>query len=263
MDITVASEILFLLFAVALLAGFIDSIAGGGGLITIPALLAVGIPPAAALATNKLQGSFGSFSATLHFYRSGQLDLRHLWPWFLASVIASGLGAIAVQNLDPSFLRGVMPLLLVAIAIYFLVSPNVGALDSRQRMSFALFGGTVVTAIAFYDGFFGPGTGSFFALALVALMGFNLRKATAHTKLLNFGSNIGSLALFILGGQVLWVIGLVMGLGQFVGARLGAGMVMKKGVRLVRPLLIFICLATTAKIVWDDYGQYLLVYPSP
>lgn len=253
-------DLLALLFAVGLFAGFIDSIAGGGGLVTIPVLLAVGVPPAAALATNKLQGTFGSFSAALHFYRLGELDLRRLWPWFAVAVVASALGAVTVQAVDPSFLRTVLPVLLVTIALYLLLSPGIGAVDAHQRLGYWAFGLTIVPAVAYYDGFFGPATGSFFALALVGVMGFNLRKATAHTKLLNFGSNVGSLVLFIIGGKVLWAIGLAMGVGQFLGARLGAAMVMKKGARLVRPLLVVVCLATTAKLVNDDHGVMLAAF---
>lgn len=248
-------EILMLLFFVAMVAGFIDSMAGGGGLIVIPALLAAGLPPAATLATNKLQACFGSFSAAFHFFRSGELDLRRLWPWFVASVAASGLGSLLVLQIDPSFLRIVLPVLLVAMAFYFWFFPGVGAVDARQRLSVLAFGLTAVPLIAFYDGFFGPGTGSFFALAFVGLMGFNLRRATAHAKLVNFGSNLGSLMVFIAGGKVVWTIGLVMGAGQYLGARLGAGLVIKRGAALVRPMLVLICLATTAKLLFDEYGS--------
>ncbi|WP_245985943.1 TSUP family transporter [Azospirillum thermophilum] len=210
MDI-LTPETLGTLFAVGLLAGFIDSIAGGGGLLSIPALLAAGLPPAETLATNKLQASFGSFSATLKFVRQGEVRPGSMLPMIVCTFIGAAAGAIIVQILDSSFLRDVIPLLLIGIAIYLLVSPKAGDLDARQRIGENAFALAIGTGIGFYDGFFGPGTGTFFAIAFVSLLGYNLRKATAHTKVLNFTSNIASLLFFLAGGHVLWTVGLLMG----------------------------------------------------
>lgn len=245
-------ELLGLLFAAASVAGFIDSIAGGGGLIALPALLAAGLTPAQALATNKLQGSFGTMAATWNFYRKGHLKLVEMWPAVLMTFIGSASGTELVKRLDPSFLSTVMPFLLIVVVIYFVFQPKIGETDRHHRISLWGFAFLCGFTIGFYDGFFGPGTGSFFAIAFVTLLGFNLLKATAHTKLLNFTSNIASLCFFILGGKVVWVVGLTMAMGQFIGGYLGSHMTMKHGARIVRPLLITVSLAMTVKLVYSN-----------
>ncbi|WP_448203365.1 TSUP family transporter [Azospirillum sp. sgz302134] len=250
-------ETLAALFGVGLLAGFVDAIAGGGGLLTLPALLWAGLSPAESLATNKLQSSFGSFSATLKFTRGGEVSPREMLWMIACTFVGSALGATLVQMLDASFLRNVIPVLLVGIAIYLLVSPKAGEIDAHRRIgerAFALLAGT---GIGLYDGFFGPGTGTFFAIAFVSLLGFNLRKATAHTKVLNFTSNIAALLFFLMGGHILWAAGLLMGVGQYLGAQLGAHMVIRNGAAIVRPMLVVASLAITAKLVWTDEQGYV------
>lgn len=245
-----ALHVVLLLGAVGLLAGFIDSIAGGGGLITLPALLAVGLPPQMALGSNKLQGSLGTFSASLTFLRSGELSLRDMAMPASVALVSAGLGTLAVQALDPGFLSALIPLLLVAIAIYFVMAPQAGVVETRARIGAQAFLWSVVPLIGFYDGFFGPGTGSFFAIGYVALLGHTLRQATAKTKLLNFASNIAALSVFALGGNVGWLAGLAMGAGQLVGARLGSQLVIRRGAGLVRPLLVIMSLALTARLLF-------------
>jgi len=245
-----APHVLALLAVTGLVAGFIDSIAGGGGLITLPALLAAGLPPQLALGSNKLQGSFGTFSASLTFLRGGEVSLREMALPFGVTFAAAGLGTLAVQALDPGFLAGMIPFLLVAIAVYFVLAPQAGTMDTRARIGPHAFVWGIVPVIGFYDGFFGPGTGSFFAICFVALLGHNLRRATAKTKLLNFASNIASLCFFVLGGNVAWAAGLVMGAGQLVGAWLGSRLVIRRGAGLVRPLLVFMSLALTARLLF-------------
>lgn len=242
-------EILGLLFAAALLAGFVDSIAGGGGLITVPVLMFAGLDPVQALATNKLQGSFGTLSSTTHFIRRGQVDPRTMGPAILCTLIGGALGALAVQVLDGAVVRQVIPVLLVGAALYFLLSPRLTDTDAKARMSQWGFALTAGLGIGFYDGFFGPGTGSFFAIACVTLLGLGLRRATAHTKVLNFAGNISSLLFFILGGHIVWAAGGVMALGQIIGARIGAGTVVKHGAKVVRPMLVIISLAMTASLL--------------
>tara|TARA_E500000305_G_scaffold34101_1_gene25990 strand:- start:733 stop:1563 length:831 start_codon:yes stop_codon:yes gene_type:complete len=250
-------DLLLIMFAVAALAGFVDSIAGGGGLITIPALLWAGITPAQALATNKLQGSFGSFSASFSFIRKGHVDPRDMVLAIALTFAGSALGTVLVQMLDPGILMTILPGLLILIALYFLFSPRVGDIDAHQMISKGAFAFTAGFGIGFYDGFFGPGTGSFFSIAFVALLGFNMTKATAHTKVLNFTSNFASLVMFIAGGEVVWVIGLVMAVGALIGAQVGSHMVMKVGARLVRPLLVVTSIAISIKLIIDQYGPTL------
>lgn len=246
---------LLALFGVALLAGFIDAIAGGGGLLTVPALLATGMPPALVLGTNKLQSSFGSFSATWFYARKGLLEWHIIWPAVIYTFIGAALGTLAVQTIDAAILERLLPFLLMAFACYFFFSPRVSDAESSRRLAPMAFALLVGGGVGFYDGFFGPGTGSFFAIGFVALAGFGMARATAHTKLLNFTSNIASLLFFALGGKVVWSVGFCMALGQFIGARFGSKMVLKQGVKLIKPLLVTVSLLMSAKLVWSQYPE--------
>jgi len=251
-----------MLGGIGLAAGCIDSIAGGGGLLTIPALLATGMAPTQALATNKLQSSFGSFSATWYYYRRGILNLVEMRQAVICTFVGSAAGTLLVQQIDPAFLGQLLPLLLALFALYFLLSPRLSDDDSQRRLDpkgFALLAGT---GIGFYDGFFGPGTGSFFAIAFVSLAGFSMRRATAHTKLLNFTSNLASLLFFILGGKVVWLAGLSMALGQFIGARLGSRLVVRLGVRLVKPLLITVSVVMCTHLLWQQHPHWFAYWLS-
>ena len=245
-----APHVIALLVLAALAAGFIDSIAGGGGLIAVPALLAAGINPVAALATNKVQGSFGTASATYTSGRAGLIDFRKLKAPLIASLVGAGIGAWLLTLVDSHWLMVLLPFLLVAIAVYFLLAPKMVEVDAHARFTPMAYAG-VAGAIGLYDGFFGPGTGSFFALSLVSLLGMGLTKATAHAKALNLMSNIVSVAVFATSGHVLWLLGLAMAVGQFIGGRLGSKMAMRFGGKLIRPLLVTVSLAMTAKLLSD------------
>lgn len=202
-----APTILLFLFLAAFVAGFIDSIAGGGGLITVPAMLLAGIPPLETLGTNKLQSLFGSSSATLAYARRGHVRVHDQWPMFAMAVLGGGLGAVLATVVPGDVLKAIMPFMLVVIGLYFALKPRMSDEDRQERITPFLFGLTAVPLIAFYDGVFGPGTGSFFMLAFVSLAGFGILKATAHTKMLNFGSNIGAFLIFLANGVILWKAG--------------------------------------------------------
>lgn len=244
------ADILILLIAAAFVAGYIDAVAGGGGLVTIPALLLSGMDPLAVLGTNKVQGMFGSGSATIAYAAKGHVDLKTQWPGAVAAAIGSVGGALLAFAVPTGFLETILPFLLIAVAVFFAVRPGLGDLDRERRVSPAFFVGFMVPLIGAYDGLFGPGTGSFFMIAFVTLAGYGVLKATAHTKLLNFSSNIGSLIVFVMGGAVVWSVGLPMGLAQFLGARLGAATAMRFGSKLIRPLLVITCLALAAKLLF-------------
>jgi len=245
-------ELFLLLVAIALLAGGVDAVAGGAGLITIPALLALGVPPAAAIATNKLGGVAGTLSATLHFIGKKQIDLRAAWPMAASAFIGSVTGGVALMRIDPHFLAAIVPVLLMGFSAYFIFTSNVGALDKKRLISSFVFAGVIAPVIGFYDGFFGPGSGAFFSLALVLLLGFNLIRATACAKLLNLSSNLAALLFFIWHGAILWDIGLVMMLGQFIGANLGARIVMRHGVRVIKIVIVIVACAISAKLLFDS-----------
>ncbi|MDN3640053.1 TSUP family transporter [Simiduia curdlanivorans] len=242
---------LLLLLAVAFAAGTIDAIAGGGGLLTVPALLACGLSPAQALATNKLQACFGSASATWFFWRRGLLALKPMLLTLVCTFFGSALGTLLVQQVDSQLMDWLLPFLLIAMSIYFILSPRMRDDDSERRLSERAFAFSIGAGCGFYDGFFGPGVGSFYALGFISLAGMGLRKATAHTKLLNFTSNLASLLFFTLGGQVLWTLGLIMAVGQFAGGRVGAKLVFARGAGLVKPLLVVLSLSLSAKLLWD------------
>lgn len=251
MDI-VSIEILLFLVAVAAVAGMVDAMAGGGGLIALPALLWAGLPPLQALGTNKLQGSFGTLTASYRFIRAGEIELRPLRIAVAMTFAGAAAGTLTVQRLSADLLGQVVPVLLILFAVYFLFSPRVGDVDARCRMGHGLFGAGVGFGVGFYDGFFGPGTGSFFAIAFVFLLGYNLRRATAGTKVLNFTSNIASLVVFALGGHVVWTVGLAMGLAQVAGAWIGSHLVIRHGTRLVRPVLVIVSLAASVRLLWSQ-----------
>lgn len=257
LELSLSYEFLLLLFSVGAIAGFVDSIAGGGGLIAIPALLSVGFSPVQALATSKLQGCGGSFSASYYFVSRGAVKLKEFRLAIALAFVGSALGTVLVQRIDAGILEQVIPFLLIGIVLYFIFSPKVGDENSRQKISLTVFSFTAALGIGFYDGFFGPGTGSFFAIAFVGLMGFSMTKATAHTKVLNFTSNIASLLFFILGGNVVWVAGLVMMVGQVLGARLGSRFVLKNGQKLIRPMIVTVSMVMTVKLLLDNYGHLL------
>ncbi len=249
MDIS-PETLLIILAVTAFVAGFIDSIAGGGGLVTVPALLLAGLPPVTALGTNKLQSLFGSGSATWAYASKGHVNLKSQSGSAFLSAIGSALGAYVATLVSSDWLRAFLPILMIAIALYFLFKPNISDEDRVQRMAPVLFAATIVPAIGFYDGIFGPGTGSFFMLAFVMLSGFGLLKATAHTKLLNFASNLGAFVVFALSGAIDWKIGLIMGAAQFAGGRTGAHFAMRNGSRIIKPLLVTVCLALAAKLIF-------------
>ncbi|QLB19145.1 TSUP family transporter [Mannheimia granulomatis] len=244
-------DILAILFAVGMLAGFIDAIAGGGGLLTIPALMAAGLPPAMALGTNKLQACGGSFSSSFYFIRKKAVNLKQIWYLILFTFIGSAAGTIFVQHIDVEFLKKLLPFLILIIGIYFLFSPTIGDEDRKQRISFSMFA-FVAAALGFYDGMFGPAAGSFMTLAFILLLGFNLSKSVAHAKVINFTSNFASLIFFTLGGAVVWKVGLIMMAGQFIGGTLGAKMVMTKGKQLIRPMLVTMSFAMVAKMLYEQ-----------
>jgi uncharacterized membrane protein YfcA len=241
------------LTATAVLTGFIDAIAGGGGLIMMPALLFAGVPPIHALGTNKLQSMFGTATAYRNFARKGLVEWRN-YKGMIALVFAgASVGVIAVQSIDPGALRLIIPLLLVAVALYVILSPRMSDDDAHERIGPRGYG-PIAALIGAYDGFFGPGTGSFFTASLVGLRGLGLTRATALTKLFNLTSNVASVLFFALGGKILWVLGLCMAAGAMLGGYLGSHTAMRFGAKVIRPLLVTLSLALTARLLWTYFA---------
>lgn len=237
------------LFAVAGVAGCVDAIAGGGGLITLPALIIAGLDPVSAIATNKLQSSAGSVSATVAFARRGLIRWPEAWPIALAAGAASILGALCVSVTPRAVLDAGVPILLIGIALYFAFAKRMSSEDAAARITPLAFAASAGPLVGFYDGVFGPGAGAFYMVGFVTLLGLGVVRATAHTKLANAASNLGSLALFAASGHVVWVVGLAMAAGAFLGAQVGSMLAVRLGARLIRPLLVTIACAMAIRLL--------------
>ncbi len=240
------------LVAVAFAAGFVDAISGGGGLITLPVLTLAGLDPLSAIATNKLQSVFGSGSAMRAYAQAGHLRWRDVRLLALLAGLGSVAGALLVSHLPLNWAAVLLPAVLILIAVYFALSPQFGDAQTPARMGVKPFTLTIAPLIGCYDGMFGPGAGSFYMLGFVALLGYGAVKATAHTKVANFASNIAALAAWSFTGHVYWTLGFAMGVAQFLGARLGAHAAIRNGARLIRPMLVTICVLLAARLAWDQ-----------
>ncbi|MBI5473279.1 MAG: TSUP family transporter [Ignavibacteriae bacterium] len=242
-----------ILFLTGAIAGLVDSIAGGGGLITIPVMLSIGLPPQVTLGTNKFQASFGSFTAAAYHVHKKNVDLKDAWLGIVCTLIGAAIGTWGVQQIDAQALGKVIPFLLAGILVYTFFTPSLGEVDSAPKLRKNVFYLIMGLALGFYDGFFGPGVGSFWAIAFVALLGFNLSRATGYTKLMNFVSNIVSLIVFAMGGNVWPVFAIPMAVGQIVGARLGSGLVVKRGAAFIRPVFVTMVVIMIFKVFYDKF----------
>lgn len=250
MDVTLLQ--IALLFVASTVAGTIDAIAGGGGLITLPALLAVGLPPHLALGTNKGQSVFGSFAALIRYHHAGMVDTHRAKIAFPMGLLGSLGGAALVLLISPATLRPLVLILLVAVAIFLSVYRRKD--EARPIVPLAnpmLLSAIIAVVIGAYDGFFGPGTGTFLIAAYVGLLGLALPHATADAKVVNFASNLAAVGLFAFRGLVLWKIALPMAAGQFIGGWLGAHIAIKGGTKVIRIVVLGVVIALSAKVAWD------------
>ena len=251
-------ETLALLSLAAFAAGFVDAIAGGGGLLTVPVLMLAGFDPVTAVATNKVQGTTSIISSLYTYHRAGLVEWRAGLPPAIAAFACGILGALSIHYLSREVLSALMPVLLIVVAAYFGLSRSMGDADSRRRMPYWLFVLVPIPLIAFYDGFLGPGAGSFYTLALVTLQGYGLRRATAGAKIGNGASNLGSLLLYSLTGAVVWSVGIAMGMSSILGAQVGSRLAVGLGARLIRPLIVLVCCAVAVKLLLDPSNQLRL-----
>jgi uncharacterized membrane protein YfcA len=235
-------------------AGFVDAIAGGGGIISLPALLAAGLPPHVALGTNKLQAGLGTSIATLNYARRGFLVVRELPVGVVSTAVGALAGAALVTRLSPLWLARVAPWLLVAIFVYVAKGPRFGAETRAARVGPHEFGALAGLLLGTYDGFFGPGTGSFWTIAWVGLRGFALPQATAQTKAMNLTSNVVALAWFAARGDVMWVLGLGVAAANVAGAIAGSSLAIEKGAPLIRIFFLLAVAATLLHLVRQSLG---------
>ncbi len=240
------------LFLVSLVAGIIDAIAGGGGLLTVPALLAAGLPPHLVFGTNKGSAVFGSSSALLRFWRGGYVDGRKARALFPLGMLGAFGGVALVLAVDPKVLRPLVLVLLVAAgAVVAFVRPPADASKRPVPARALLKAGLLALAIGAYDGFFGPGTGTFLIIGFVALLHFDLREASANAKVVNFASNLAAVLVFAAQGQVLWRLALPMAAGQLIGGTLGAHLAIKGGDRVIRRVVLVVVVALVGKLAFD------------
>jgi len=235
---------------VGLLAGFVDAIAGGGGLIAIPALLAAGVPPIAAFGTNKVQSVIGTIIAAGTYWRRGYVSFHALRFAIPLTFAGAFLGALVVKQVDVKLLSYAIPVALIAVALYFAFAPKLSDEDSHERLAFATFAPLMGAVVGFYDGLLGPGTGSFMTLGFVTLFGLGLTRAAGNTKVLNLTSNLGALALFIPSGDVVWPVAGVMIVGQIAGGYLGAVTGIRFGARVIRPLVVVVSIGMALKLLF-------------
>lgn len=219
-------------------------------MIALPALLSAGLPPIAALATNKMQSVVGTGMAALTYWRRGYVSIKALVPAIALTYAGSLIGALLVKQLDISLLDIAVPVALIGIALYFLFAPNLSDVDKVARLPFGLFVPVLGFAIGFYDGLFGPGTGSFFAIGFVMLFGFGLTRASGNTKILNLTSNLAALAIFIPAGDVVWPAAIAMAVGQGVGGYVGARTGIRYGAKLIRPLVVVVSIALALRLLF-------------
>lgn len=234
---------------------FINAVVGGGGLITVPALLAVGLPPAVAIGTNKLAASLGNLTSMLAFMRAGKVNIRLLLP-ILPLVFASSMsGAFTVHQMSPEILQPLIIVMLIAVLVYSLAKKNLGQLPKamlvkgwKKKLAY-----TLLIIIGFYDGFFGPGTGSFMIFVLL-FMGFDFVNAAGSSKLLNLTSNTAALLMFMGLGSVNYSYGIIMALAMIAGAYVGTRVALSKGTGFVRLLFIAVTSVLIIKNIYDFYG---------
>jgi uncharacterized membrane protein YfcA len=245
---------LALLCLAALVAGGVDAIAGGGGLITLPMLLATGMPPHVALGTNKGQSVFGACAALVRFSRAGLVSGKLAWVSFPLGLLGAFAGTRLVLWVKPEVLKPLVLALLVAVAAFlaFRRGPPPGERPEPPLARLQLLGGLIAFGIGAYDGFFGPGTGTFLIVGFSTLLGHGLMRASADAKVVNFASNIAAVLLFAWKGVVLWHVALPMAVAQFTGAWIGAHLtVVKGGDKLVRKVVLVVVTALVLKLGRD------------
>lgn len=244
---------LLLLFGAGLSAGFIDAIAGGGGLIAVPALLWAGLPPQMALGTNKFQSSCGTLIAVRRYAQAGLVNWREMRAAVAITFAAAMFGTLSVTLVSNDVLKKIVPWMLLAVAAYTLLSPRLGHHARSARLTPLPFACLVGAVLGFYDGFFGPGTGSFWTIACITLLGLELTRATAYTKVVNLASNLASLLVFVLAARVRYDVGAVMIAGQLIGARLGSGLVIRHGAPFIRVVFLGVVFVMVVKLLWDQF----------
>ncbi|MDR2081039.1 MAG: TSUP family transporter [Campylobacteraceae bacterium] len=233
------------------LAGFIDAIAGGGGLISMPAYLFAGLPAHFALGTNKLSSAIGTAVAAFRYHKNGFTNMHICAPSVIFALFGSFIGAHIALCVDEDMLQKILLILLPIIALYILKNKNFTAaknqLSHKKTLIFSIVISFIVGA---YDGFFGPGTGTFLVIAFIGIAGLNPRIAAGNAKIINFSSNIAALSVFLYNGYVSVTLGLCAGVFSILGSYMGAGIAIKKGSNVIRYAILFVLALLFLKLAW-------------
>ncbi|MFT5874677.1 MAG: putative membrane protein YfcA [Clostridium sp.] len=240
-----------LLCMAGFLGAFVDSIAGGGGLITVPAFMLAGLPPHMVLGTNKFSATAGSFTSSLKFIKSGKANFKLLKFLIPCAFLGSMLGVNAVLRVDQKFLNTLVLILIMFIGIYTLFSKSLGLEDKFQGLTKknVIYGAILALSLGFYDGFFGPGTGSFLVFGFINIFGFNFVSSSANARILNFTSGLTALILFALSGKIDYMIGIPVAIFMVLGAKMGTSVALNKGSKLIKPIFVIMSLAVALKML--------------
>lgn len=247
---------LLLICIAGFIGAMIDAIVGGGGLVTIPALLATGMPTHLALGTNKFASSLGTISSAHHFFKSGEVNfkiLKYLLPF---SLIGSALGVYIVLLVNPDFLRVLIIFLVLIIGSYTFFKKELGlknkftGVTKKQLITAMIF----ALVIGFYNGFFGPGTGSFIIFGLIWIFGFDFKRASANAKFMNLTGNFTALILFMISGEVMYAYGIPMAIAMTIGGKIGASLAVKNGAKFIKPVFIIVSFSLVIKMLFDMFG---------
>lgn len=235
------------------LAAAVDSIAGGGGIISLPAIIAVGIPPQLALGTNKFASSCASFTSTLKFAKSGKIHFPLVKYQIPCTILGASLGVFTALKVDESFLNWFIVIMIFAVAIYTTFKKDFGQTGhfedlNRKKIGFGML---FAFGLGFYDGFFGPGTGSFLIFLFISVFGFDFTVAAGNGKILNFVSNVVSLILFAISGKIIYLVAIPMAISMVFGAYVGTHIAIKNGAKVIKPIFITIALLLIVKLVYQ------------
>lgn len=252
MEITLTSFLIVcpLLF----LAGFVDSIAGGGGIISLPAFLLTGMPPHLALGSNKFSSFMGTTVSTARFFKNGFIDLKLVPPTIVFALLGSLLGANLTLLVPENVIKYLLIFVLPIVAFFVLKKKNFDSeqhtepISRKKQVIIAILASFVVGC---YDGFYGPGTGTFLILIYTILAKMNIKTASGNAKVVNFSSNLAAVTTFIINGKVLFLLSIVAGLFSIAGNFIGSGLVIKNGSKIIRPIIIVVLILLLTKIVID------------
>ncbi len=253
----ISLEVILFLVLASGFAGFVDSVAGGGGLIQLPSLL-ISMPntaPSLLLGTNKLPSFLGTLGATASYLRKIKPDFKLAFAMAVPAFIGSGLGASVATRIPKDAFRPIILFLLVVVAIYTWRKKELGLVENfkfarHHQVGMGVLAGLV---IGFYDGIFGPGTGSFLMLILVAVLGFAFLQASVTAKIVNLSTNLGAILVFGLNSQIMWLLGFTMAIGNVTGGFLGARWAMKGGSILIRKMFLFVTTVLILRLAYDTF----------